>query len=71
MFHDVSQCFKSVSCFTSGPPPFTMFHDILRYLESLNDSHRRIGDRAAADRLRDHDNAAAMTPQGLSISPRK
>ena len=54
VFHDVSQCFTNVSsCFTM-------------FTELRNDWYRRIGNCAATDRLRDHDNAAG--PQGLVIS---
>ena len=42
-----------------------VFHDVLQcfmmYSESRNDRRRRIGARAAADRLRDRDNAAGIS----------
>ena len=88
VFHDVSQCFKSVSwCFTSSSRCFTTFHNVLEVLhavllcftlfsESRNDRHRRIGNRASDDRLRDRGNSAgqrrsAITPQKLAITPQK
>ena len=41
-----------------------VFHDVLlcfmMFSESLNDRRRRIGDRTAADRLRDRDNATGI-----------
>ena len=48
MIYDVSQCFTCVlQCF-------------MMLSESRNDRRRRICDRAAADRLRDRDNAAGI-----------
>ena len=37
------------------------------FTESRNDRRRRIGDRAAADRLRDHDNAAGIGDNSTEI----
>ena len=43
------------------------------FSELRNDRRRRIGELAAADRLRDRDSAAGSTatPQGFSITPQK
>ena len=77
LFHDVSQCFK---CFTRVLWCFTMFNNVLWCLASR--ATIGVAASAAADRLRDHDNAAgpqksaitpqksAMAPQGSSILPR-
>ena len=37
------------------------------FSESHNDRHRRIGDRAAPDRLRDRDNAAGIADNSAEI----
>ena len=37
------------------------------FSESRNDRHRRIGDRAAADHLRGHDNAAGIGDNSTEI----
>ena len=37
------------------------------FSESRNDRYRRIGDRAAADRLRDRDNAAGIADNSAEI----
>ena len=68
LFHDVSQCFTSISWY------FTMFNIVLRCLVSR--ATIGIGDRAAANRLRDRDNASGMsgivtTPQGSAITLQK
>ena len=48
-----------------------VFHDVLLCLtmfsESRNDRRRRIGDHAAADRLRDRDNAAGIDDNSAEI----
>ena len=56
--HDVLQCITMIyKC-------FMMFYYIQQcvtmFSESLNDRNRRIGERAAADRLRDRDNVAGI-----------
>ena len=47
------------------------FHDVLlcfmMFSESRNDRRRRIGDRAAADRLRDRDNATGIGDNSAEI----
>ena len=49
-----------------------VFHDVLLCLsmfsESSNDRHRRIGERAAADSLRDRDNSAGIGDNSAGIS---
>ena len=58
-FHDESQCFTSVSwC-------FTMFNNVLRCLGSR--ATIGIDARAAADRLRDRDNAAGIGDNSTEI----
>ena len=37
------------------------------FSKSCNDRHLRIGDRAAADRLRDHDNAVGIGDNSAEI----
>ena len=48
-----------------------VFHDVLQcfmmFSESRNDRRRRIGDRAAADRLRDRDNSAGIGNNSAGI----
>ena len=48
-----------------------VFHDVLQcfmmFSESRNDRRRRIGDRAAADRLRDRDNSAGIGDNSAEI----
>ena len=48
-----------------------VFHDVLlcfmMFRESRNDRRRRIGDRAAPDRLRDRDNAAGIGDNSAEI----
>ena len=88
MFHIVLRVFHDVllvvhyflRCITM----FYVFHNVLLCLTMFSESHnerrRRISNRAAADRLRDLDNATgigdnsagiiAMAPQGSSILPR-
>ena len=39
----------------------------MTFSESRNDRRRRIGDRGAADRLRDHDNAALIGDNSAEI----
>ena len=39
----------------------------MMFSESRNDRRRRIGDRASADRLRDHDNAAGIGVNSAEI----
>ena len=39
----------------------------MMFSESRNDRRRRIGDRAAADRLRDRDNAAGIGDNSAEI----
>ena len=57
MFYDVSQCFTCVSwCFTT-------FNNVLWCLAS----RATIGDRAAADRLRDRDSAAGIGDNSAEI----
>ena len=67
VFLDVSQCFKTVSwCFTSGSQVsqcFTMFNNVLWCLAS----RATIGNCAAADRLRDCDNAAGIGDNSTEI----
>ena len=57
---------------------FTMYHNVLQvfhdvllcltmFSESCNDRHRRIVDRVAVDRLRDHDNAAGIGDNSAEI----
>ena len=44
-----------------------MFCDVWQIGEWRNDRHRRIGDRAAANRLRDRDNAAGNGDNSAEI----
>ena len=48
-----------------------VFHDVLlcfmMFSESRNDRRHRIGDRAAADRLRDRDNAVEIGDNSAEI----
>ena len=48
-----------------------VFHDVLQcfmmFSESRNDRRRRIGDRAATDRLRDRDNSAGIGNNSAEI----
>ena len=39
----------------------------MMFSESRNDRRHRIGDRASADRLRDHDNAAGIGDNSAEI----
>ena len=69
VFHDLSQCFTSVSwC-------FTLFNNVLQCLvsrETISVSNcmaaNKIMDCAAADRLRDHDNATGISDNSAEIS---
>ena len=45
-----------------------MFNNTKMFSELRNDRHRRISDRAAADRLRDRDNAAGIGYNSSEIS---
>ena len=55
MFYDVSQCFMMYH------NVLHVFHDVLLCLTMFYDvRHATIGDRVAADRLRDRDNAAEI-----------
>ena len=54
MYHNVLHVFYVLLC-------FKMFS------ESLNDRHRHIGDRAAADHLRDRDNTAGIGDNSAEI----
>ena len=54
MFHNVLHVFHDLLCF-------------MMFSESRNDRRRRIGDRAAADRLRDRDNAVGIGDNSAEI----
>ena len=71
MFHDVSQCFKSVSwCYTSGSQGFMTFHNVSQCFKSVswcftmfNNVVRCLVSRATigiTDHLRDRNNAAGI-----------
>ena len=65
LFHDVSQCFKCFMMF------YNVLHNVLlcfmMFSESCNDWRRRIGARAAADRLRDRDIVAGIGDNSAEI----
>ena len=64
MFYDVSRCFTMyhnvLHVFHDVLLCLTMFYDVQRVAQRSSSLHRAIGDRAAADRLRDRDNAAGI-----------
>ena len=69
VFHNVSRVFHDVLLVVHDV--LHEFHVLLCFMmfrESHNDRCRRIGNRAAADRLRDRDNAAGIGDNSAEIS---
>ena len=69
-----SRCFMCVSrCFRIFYDSFLMFYYVYQcftmFSESRNNRHRRIGDRAAADHLRDRKNPAGIGDNAAKVIP--
>ena len=71
MFHNVLRVFHDVLLVVHDDLRcITMFYMcFMMFSESRNDRRRRIGDRAAADRLRDRGNSAGIVVIAANVIP--